>query len=102
MTLQVFLSLLFAASIFTSLVAEGLKKLIGNRFAYSSNILVAITAVVVGAVVGIFYYVIAQIAFSLQMIAVLIMLIFLSWLSAMVGYDKVVQTITQIKIGKIG
>ena len=36
-----------------------------------------------------------------KMAVILIALVLLSWLCAMVGYDKVMQAISQIKIAKI-
>lgn len=97
MTLEVFLMLLLAVSIFTSLVVEGIKKFVGEKYNASSNLVAGIVAIVLGVVVGVFYCILAEVAFNTQIILVLIALVFLSWLCAMVGYDKVVQAITQIK-----
>ena len=46
------------------------------------------------------YILLTGIGFNAQTIVYAITLIFLSWLCSMVGYDKVAQTITQIKSGK--
>ena len=97
MSIQVFLTLLLAVSIFTSLVVEALKKCIGDKFNYSSNILAGVSAIVLSVCAGVFYCIMAQIAFNSQIVIVLIALVFLSWLCAMVGYDKVIQAITQLK-----
>ena len=97
MSMQVFLMLLLAVSILTSLTVEALKKFIGDKFNYSPNVLAGITAVVLSAIVGIFYCIMANVAFSSQIIILLIALVFLSWLCAMVGYDKVIQAIAQIR-----
>ena len=96
-TLQLFLTLLMVVSVFTSLVVEALKKFIGDKINYSSNILAGITSIVLSACVGVFYCVMAEVAFTTNIIIILIALVFLSWLCAMVGYDKVVQAITQLK-----
>ena len=101
MPMQVFLMLLLAVSILTSLTVEALKKFIGDKFNYSSNVLAGITSVVLSTIVGIFYCVMANVAFNSQIVIILIALVFLSWLCAMVGYDKVIQAITQIKSGSI-
>ena len=45
------------------------------------------------------YLVITETAFNLKMAVYLIALVLLSWLAAMVGYDKVIQSITQFKKG---
>lgn len=97
MTLEVFLMLLLAVSIFTSLVVEGIKKFVGEKYHASSNLVAGIVAIVLGVVVGVFYCILAEIAFSTNIIIILIALVFLSWLCAMVGYDKVIQAITQVK-----
>lgn len=100
MTFEVFLSLLFAVSILTSLCVEGLKKFIGNKFSYSANVLAGITAIVLGVIVGVFYCILAGVAFNVQIAVYLIALVLLSWLCAMLGYDKVVQALLQIKAKK--
>ena len=97
MTLEVFLMLLLIVSIFTSLVVEGIKKFVGEKYNASSNIVAGIVAIVLGVVIGVFYCILAEIAFNTQIVIMLIALVFLSWLCAMVGYDKVIQAITQIK-----
>lgn len=97
MTLEVFLMLLMVVSIFTSLVVEGIKKFIGNDYNASSNIIAGIVSIVLGVAIGVFYCIMAEIAFSVQIVITLIALVFLSWLCAMIGYDKVVQAIMQIK-----
>lgn len=100
MTLEVFLGLLFAVSIFTGLVVEGIKKFVGDKYNAPSNIVAGVVAIVLGAVFGIFYCILVEVIITLQLIIILIALVFLSWLSAMIGYDKVVQTIFQIKANK--
>ena len=78
---------------------EAVKKFIGDKFHHSSNVLAGITAVVLSTIVRIFYCVMANVAFNSHIVIILIALVFLSWLCAMVGYDKVIQAITQIKSG---
>jgi hypothetical protein len=97
MSLEVFLVLLLAVSIFTSLTVEAIKKFVGDKYNMSSNIVAGIVAIVLGIVVGVFYCILVGIAFGTQIIIMLVALVFLSWLCAMVGYDKVVQAIMQIK-----
>lgn len=97
MTLEVFLMLLLVISIFTSLTVEAIKKFLGEKYNASSNLVAGIVSVVLSVVVGVFYCILAEVAFNAQIVIMLIALVFLSWLCAMVGYDKVVQAITQIK-----
>ena len=100
MTLEVFLILLMAVSVFTSLTVEAIKKFVGEEYKASSNIVAGITAVVLGIAIGVCYCILAKVVFTAQIVIILIMLVFLSWLCAMVGYDKVVQAIKQIKSQK--
>lgn len=96
-TLEVFLTLLMVVSVFTSLVVEAVKKFAGEKYNTPSNIVAGITAIVLGVVIGVFYCIMANIMFVMQTIVTLIVLVFLSWLCAMVGYDKVIQSINQIQ-----
>ena len=94
MTIQIFLVLLMAVSILVSLTVEALKKMHDN---FPSNIMAAIVSIVISIVVGICYSIITNITFDAQLVIYLIALTFLSWLCAMLGYDKVVQALKQIK-----
>ena len=97
MTWKVFLTLLLVISTLTSLVVEALKKFIGEDKKYSSNLLAGIVAIVLSVVIGICYCIFFKIAFSSQIIIYIIALVLLSWLCSMLGYDKVIQSITQLK-----
>lgn len=97
---EVFLFLLFVVSVMTSLFVEAIKKFIEGKFNYSSNILAGVVAIVLSIIVGAFYCILAEVAFTAKIVVFLIALVLLSWLCAMVGYDKVVQAINQIKTGK--
>ncbi len=97
---EVFLFLLFAVSVMTSLFVEGIKKFIGDKFKYSSNILAGIVSIVLSILAGVFYCILAEVAFSAKIVVFLIALMLLSWLCAMVGYDKVVQAIRQLQVSK--
>ena len=100
MTLEVFLGLLLAVSIFTGLVVEGIKKFVGEKYNASSNVVAGVVAIVLGAVFGVCYCILAEVAITAQLIVILIALVFLCWLCAMIGYDNVVQAILQIKAKK--
>ncbi len=84
--------LLTACALVTGLVTEAIKKMFSNK----ANIVAAIVSIVVSWSVGVGYVVYNDIAFNTQIIILLIVLVIGSWLCAMVGYDKVVQTIKQI------
>lgn len=100
MTLEVFLLILLIVSTLTGLVTEAIKKWLQERDKkYYANALAGYVAVVLSIGVGIAYIILAQAVFNAQMAVYLIALVFLSWLSAMVGYDKVVQAISQFRGG---
>ena len=98
MTLQTFLLGLLIVSTLTALLTEALKKVFQERkVAYYPNALAGYSAVGLSVAVGIAYIVLMNLRLNAEMAVYLIALIFLSWLSAMVGYDKVVQTIAQFR-----
>ena len=97
MTAQTFMILLSVFSLIVGLTVQALKKLLDSLGAsYSSNAV----AVTVSAVVGVggtaVYYVIAGIAFSAANIICMLLMGLAAAVGAMVGYDKVIQTVKQI------
>lgn len=99
MPMQVFLLMLLACSIFTSLIVEGLKNMLTNqgKTLASSNITVAVVAVILALAVSVCYALYFGLVFTVQYIICMVALCLLSWLCAMVGYDKVIQAIGQLK-----
>lgn len=98
MTFDIFLMGLLIVSTLTGVATEAIKvwlKEQGQR--YQANALAGYVAVVLSVAVGIAYIILSETVINVQMAVYLIALIFLSWLSAMVGYDKVIQTIMQLK-----
>lgn len=81
---------LMIVSVATGLVTEGIKKLLAdaNRTCHA-NILASIVSIVLSMSVGIGYIIFNNLGFTPQIIISLIALAGLSWLCAMVGYDKV-------------
>lgn len=101
MTFEVFMLLLTAFSIITSLFVEATKKLLNSlKVNYASNILVLCIAVLVGGFGTAFFYVWNDIAWTAANIICIFLMICANWLVSMLGYDKVVQAITQLKGGK--
>lgn len=89
---------LLIVSTLTGLVTEAVKTiLVERKVNYRANTLAGIVALVLSAAIGVGYVILAGIGFTSQTIVYLIVLVFMSWLCAMVGYDKVVQTISQFK-----
>ena len=97
MNLEIFLIALFAVSLFTGLFTEAIKKWLDERGnTYYSNALAGYVAVALSVVVSVGYVILTEAALNAKMAVYLIALMVLSWLSSMIGYDKVVQTIQQI------
>ena len=100
---EVFLIGLLAVSTLTGLTTEAVKHILtAFNIKYQANVLSGIVALVLSAAIGVGYIFLAEIGFTAQSIASLIALAFMSWLSAMVGYDKVIQVIDQLKNVKKG
>ena len=98
MTLEMFLLLLMVVSIFTGLVTEALKKLLDEvQKTYRPNLLAGGVTVALSVMIGAAYMILTETWINEKMTVYLIALVLLSWLSAMVGYDKVIQALTQIK-----
>ncbi|MCD8076814.1 MAG: hypothetical protein LUE63_00255, partial [Lachnospiraceae bacterium] len=98
MSYDTFLVLLMAVSVVTSLVTEAIKKYLTEQGkTYSSNIIAGTVSVVLAIAEGAAYVVMEETAVTAKLIVILVALVLLSWLCAMVGYDKVVQAIQQIK-----
>lgn len=101
--IHVFLAGLLITSTLTSLATEALKSIFTEYgFTYRSNTLAGIVSVILSIAVAIGYAVIAAIPFTSQIVVCVIALVFMSWLCAMVGYDKVMQAIEQFKMDKNG
>lgn len=95
---EIFLLGLLVTSTMTGLVTEGVKKVIEEHDKeYRANTLAGVIAIVVSLLIGFGYIVVAEIIFTAQTVVCLAALMVLSWLCAMVGYDKVIQAISQFK-----
>lgn len=103
MSLSTFLMLLLVISSFTGLLTEAVKKWLKERGKkYYANALAGYAAVALSVAIGAAYVILTGAVINAQMAVYLIALIFMSWLAAMVGYDKVMQAIAQIKYTKDG
>lgn len=100
MTITLFVALLVVLAIVTSLITEAVKKLLDTfTFAdYASNVVVLCVAVVVGVFGTATAYVLLGISFTLSNVICIGLMAVACWVGAMVGYDKVVQLIEQIKV----
>ena len=97
-SLDIFVFGLLLTSTLTGLVTQAVKIiLVEHNMAYRANTLAGIIALLLSVAVGIGYVNMTGIGFTTQVITCLVAQVFMSWLCAMVGYDKVVQAISQFK-----
>ena len=89
------ISALALISVLTSLTVEALKKLLGEA-KVSYNLLAAIVAVVLTIAVSVGYLIYTGTAFTAQIGVIIVALVFLSFLSSTVSFDKVKQMLEQI------
>lgn len=95
---EVFLLGMILVSMFTGLTTEAVKTVLTARNVHcNANILSGVVAAVLSVAVGVGYAVLFNVSFTSQTIVCIVALVFLSWLCAMVGYDKVIQVISQFK-----
>lgn len=98
---ETFLFGLLVISTLTGLATEGLKKVLQeHNKSYHANTLAGVVSTVLSIFVGAGYVIVTDQTFTTQNIMCLIALVFMSWLCAMLGYDKVIQSISQFKTSK--
>lgn len=101
MNFEIFLFALLVVSTLTGLVTQAIKKWLDEREKkYYANALAGYVSIGLSIAVGIAYVILVEAEINAQLMVYLISLIFLSWLGAMIGYDKVIQTISQFKTYK--
>ena len=83
-------------SALVTLTVQGIKKILDEQGKpYKSNLLAAIVAIVLSVACVVGYVLYNGIAFSVQIVVMAVAFAFLSWLCAMVGYDKIAQLFKQ-------
>lgn len=98
MTFDLFMLGLMVVSTLTGLTTEAMKATFNEHgLKYCANTMAGICATVISILVGIFYVMFTGTAITAQVIILLIVLVLMSWLCAMVGYDKVIQSLNQFK-----
>ena len=92
---------LMVTSMLTNLTVEGIKKLLdGAKVKYSSNLLAVITSMAITLAASAVYVIMNDITVTMKVGTEIMVLRYLSFLTSTVGYDKVHQTFSQIKISK--
>ena len=100
MTITLFMALLVVLAVVTSLVTEAVKNFLDafTYVDYASNVVVLIVAMLVGITGTATAYVLLDISFTLANVICIGLMAVSVWIGAMVGYDKVIQLIEQIKM----
>ena len=80
----------------TTLITEAAKKTFTVK---SPNIVALIVSAITGAGIPIGYLIINSISITGQDVVYIVALVVLTWLCSTLGYDKVIQSIMQLKRG---
>ena len=96
MTLSMFLGLLSAFSILTSMIMEIVKKWLASmQRNYASNVVVLMISIVVGIGGTAIFYILSGVQFTSPNVMSMCLMGLAVWLTSTQGYDKVVQLIKQ-------
>ena len=97
MTITLFITILTIGGALTALITEAIKKVYANmNKQYSPNIIALINAIVVGGGGTAVVYMLNGIDWSVNNIICLVLMAMAVWISSMLGFDKVLQTVNQI------
>lgn len=92
---------LLTISLLTNFTVEAIKKFLNKtEQKYSSNFLAAIISVITALAVSIIYIIVNGVQFNLIVGIQIVVLMYLSFLTSTIGYDKVIQMIKQISVAK--
>ena len=98
MTITLFMALIVVLAIAVSLLTEAVKKFFeGTKVTYSSNVVVLIISIIVGIGGTAMAYIFLGIAFTPPNIVCMVLMAVAVWVGSMLGYDKVLQMVEQIK-----
>lgn len=98
MNMTLFIALLVVFSAITSLCTEAIKKILNElNVKYATNILVVVLSLIIGAAGTGVYYVLFSIEFNAINIVCMPLMGIATAVGSMVGYDKVIQTIEQLR-----
>lgn len=103
MTITLFIFIFTVGAMAAGLLTEAVKKAYQEaETKYSANKIALINAAIVGGFGTASAYVLLDIAWTIQNIICLVLMIVLVWIGSMIGYDKIIQLLAQIKITKEG
>lgn len=97
MTVETFMTILFSVSLANGLITQAVKKVFDEmQWTYSSNMLAGLVSILICGFVCYAHFMFSDTIITETLTITYMALIVLSWVCAMVGYDKVVQTVNQI------
>lgn len=96
MTIELFIFMLTIGAAASSLLTQALKKAFKN---ISCNVLALLDAIIVGFFGTCIAYGLMGVPFTLKNILCVVLMTVCVWVGSMIGYDKVIQMIDQIKKG---
>ena len=100
MTITLFISLFTLGSCVSSVFTEAVKKAYKNAGKdYSANVVALVNSAVVGGFGTAVAYMLLNIPWTVNNIICLFLMILVVWMASMVGYDKIMQLLDQIKKG---
>ena len=97
MTVELFMTMLFAVSVANGLLTESIKKVLDEfEKTYSSNVIAGMVSVCIGGFTCYAHAMFSGTEVSDLLVITYIAFVIMSWVCAMVGYDKVMQAVKQI------
>ena len=99
MSISLFISLFVACAAMTGLLTQAIKQFYYNRNSDASpNVIALANAFIIGGLGTAFAYMLMGIPWTVNNILCLIAMIILVWMGSMIGYAKIIETISQLKI----
>lgn len=97
MTITLFIMIFTIGAAAAGLLTEAIKKAYQNAGKeYSANVIALIDAIIVGGLGTAAAYIILGIAWTINNLICLVLMIVLVWIGSMIGYDKILQLFAQI------
>ena len=94
---EIFIQALLCISLLTTATVEGLKKLFEEKkIGYEPTVLAIIVSVVLSLAVSVCYLIYTSTPFTAQIAVLIVALVFLSFLCATNGYDKIKEIVSQV------
>ncbi len=101
MTITLFISIFTVGAMVSGLLTEAIKKAYQNaKKDYSANIIALVNAVIVGGLGTACAYMLLDIPWTLNNIICLVLMVVVVWVGSMIGYDKIMQLLNQLREDK--